>query len=570
MECKRTSGLEAVPDVAFGPGGVLPVRRAMHTARIVVRFGLGSFLHLMGLDRYRPLGRRAGRIDASAQGLGIPVRVRLALEEIGPAGVKIGQALAARADLLPPEYIVELRKLQDEVPPFPFEAARAVIEQELGCPVEEYFAEIDPTPVAAASLSQVHRARRHDGREVAVKVQRPEVRHLIEQDLQIMNFATGFAQRSSEWCRDNDVVSWAAEFAHILRTELDFTREGRNTDRLRESLADRPYIVVPRVHWDLTARRLLVMDFVDGVTPKDDERVEALGVDRPRLAQRFAAVMFEQVTEEGFFHADPHAGNLKVLADGRIALLDAGHVDFAGRDLRDHILSLLQALLEGDSRGLVNVLTAVGVVSARTDLAALRLDVDKTVARFAPTRSGGFAFAEALDALFGLLVKHGMRVPATFASLLRALVITQGVCLLLDPQFDAWAATAEALKSMVKHRLRPHEVFSVLQGSLREWGYYAKTLPRQLSDLLLRTQAGGTRIRLELEHMDRYLHRLDIMINRLSFAVVVAAIIVGSASILGSERASSAIGSPLALGFAAVGGFMGLWLLYSIVRSGRL
>jgi ubiquinone biosynthesis protein len=535
----------------------------------VVRFGFAHLLHMFGLDRFRP-APRTGKIDAATRGLEPPVRVRLLLEELGPAGVKIGQALASRADLLPPEYIAELRKLQDEVPPFPFEAARAVIEQELGCPPEEYFAEIDPVPVAAASLSQVHRARRHDGREVAVKVQRPEVRQQIEQDLQLLSLAAREAQRRSEWCRDNDVISWAAEFSHILRAELDFTREGQNTDRLRESLVDTPHVVVPRVHWDLTAHRLLVLDFVAGVTPKDAAGLDALGVDRPRLAQRFAAVMFKQVTQEGFFHADPHAGNLKVLADGRIALLDAGHVDYAGRDLRDHILALLQALVEGDSRGVVNVLTAVGVISARTDLASVRLDVDKMVAQFAPTRTGGFAFAEALDSLFGLLVKHGVRVPATFASLLRALMITQGVCLMLDPQFDAWVASSEAVQSMLRRRLRPHELFAVLQGSVREWGYYAKTLPRQLSDLILRTQAGGTRVRLEIEHIDRSLHRLDIMVNRLSFAVVVAAIIIGSATILASARASAAIGNPLALGFAAIGGLMGLWLLYSIIRSGRL
>lgn len=544
-------------------------RRGAHVALIVARFGFAHVLHMFGLDRFLP-GPRGGKIDAATRGLTPPVRARLLLEEIGPAGVKIGQALASRADLLPPEYIVELRKLQDEVPPFPFAAARAVIEQELGCPPEEYFAEIDPVPVAAASLSQVHRARRHDGRVVAVKVQRPEVRQQVEQDLQILAFAAGMAQRHNDWCRENDVVSWAAEFSHILRAELDFTREAQNTDRLRESLADVPYIVVPKVHWDLTAHRLLVLDFIEGVTPKDETELAALGIDRPRLAQRFASVMFEQVAQEGFFHADPHAGNLKVLPDGRIAMLDAGHVDFAGRDLRDHIFTLMQAMVEGDSRGLVNVLTSVGVVSARTDLAGLRLDVDKMVARFAPTRSGGFAFAEAVDALFALLVKHGVRVPATFASLLRAVMITQGVCLMLDPQFDAWAATSQAVQSVMRQRLKPHEMFSVLQGSVREWAYYAKTLPRQLSDLLLRTQAGGTRVRLELEHIDRSLHRLDIMVNRLSFAVVVGAIIIGSGTILASERATAAIGNPLALGFAAAGGLMGLWLLYSIIRSGRL
>lgn len=570
VECQRTSKSD-LTEVAFTPpGGGLPVRRAMHTAGIVVRFGLGSFLHLAGLDRYRPPGRRAGRVDASTRSLAIPVRLRLALEEIGATGIKIGQALAARGDLLSYEYIVELRKLQDEVPPFPYEAARTVIEQELGCPLEEYFAEFDPVPVAAASLSQVHRGRRHDGRVVAVKVQRPEVRHLVEQDLQILTFAAGVAQRTSEWCRENDVIAWAAEFTNILRTELDFTREGRNTDRLREMMAEHPDILVPKVHWDLTARRLLVMDFVEGCTPKDEEALVAMNLDRPRLAQRFAATMFEQVTEEGFFHADPHAGNLRVLPDGRIALLDAGHVDFAGRGLRDHMLTLLQALMEGDSRGVVNVLTAVGVVSARTELPALRLDIDKMMARFAPSRSGGFALAETLDALSGLLLRHSIRVPATFASLMRAITIAMDVCVALDPNFDAWAATAEALKSMVKHRLRPNQIYAQVQGSVREWLFYARNLPRQLSDLLLRTQSGGTRVRLDIEQMDRLLHRSDIMVNRLSFAVVVAAIIVGSSNIIASEQAASGFSEQVAVGFAVAGGVMGLGLLYSIIRSGRL
>ncbi len=545
------------------------VRRAVHIAGIVARFGFADVLHSLGLDRFLH-APRAGQVDAATRGLERPVRLRLALEEIGPTGVKIGQALSARPDLLPHEYIVELRKLQEEVPPFAFSAARALLEQELGCALEERFAEFDPVPVAAASLSQVHRARLHDGTQVAVKVQRPEVRAQIEQDLAILTFVAREAERRSEWCRNNDIVSWAGEFAHILRAELDFAREGHNTDRLREQMAEYDSIVVPRVFWELTSRRVLVTEYVEGCSPNDEAGLTALGVDRARLARRFAEVMFKQVTEQGFFHADPHAGNLKVLPDGRIALLDAGHVDFAGQEVRDHMLSLFEALLEGDSRGVVNVLTLVGVISPRTDLPSLRLDVDKTVARFVPSRQVPFGLAEVMDAIFGLLIKHSIRLPATFASLLRAVVIAQGVCLQLDPDFDPWAATGDAVRAMLSNRLRPHHLLAGLHSSLREWTFYLRALPRQLSDLMLRAQAGGPRMRLELEHVDRHLHRLDIMVNRLSFAIVVAAFIIASATILSSERALAALGNPLALGFVAAGVFMGLWLLYSIVRSGRL
>lgn len=544
-------------------------RRVVHIAGIVARFGFEDVLQRLGLAGYLQRRRRS-RLDAATAQLARPVRLRLALEEIGPAGIKIGQALSTRADLLSDEWIAELRKLQDEVPPFPFAAAQAVVEQELGGPLSQFFAEFDPVPVAAASLSQVHRAKRQDGRDVAVKVQRPEVRQQVEQDLFILNLAAREATHYIDWAKENDVVGWATEFGHILRGELDFTREAANTDRLRQDLADTPELTVPGVHWDLTAHRVLTLDFIEGVSPNDEQGLVRLGLDRVQVAREFALAMFRQVTGSGFFHGDPHAGNLKLLSDGRIALLDCGHVDYAGRELREQILAMMQSLLEGDSRGVVNVTVSVGVISSRTDLSALRLDVDKLIARFAPAGPGVFALAEVMDALLGLLVKHAIRVPATFASLVRAVVITQGVCFQLDPQFDAVGFLRQAVQEQLRQRFSPHRMFSVLQSSWREMAYLGRALPRQLSDLIMRTQAGGTRVRLEIEHIDRHMHRMDIMVNRLSFAIIVAAIIMASASILSSAQASQAIANPVALVFAAIAGFMGLWLIYSIIRSGRL
>ena len=221
-------------------------RRAVHVAGIIARYGFSEVLHSVGLGRL--IHRKATEAAEAARGLGGPMRLRLALQEIGPTGIKIGQALATRSDLLPHEYVEELRKLQDAVPPFSFEAARALLEEDLGQPLESLFAEFDPVPLAAASLSQVHRARRHDGRDVAVKIQRPEVHMQIEQDLGLLFFVAREAQHYSDWARENDVVGWAAEFAHILRTELDFTHEASNMDRMRQDLASNEVIVIPRTH----------------------------------------------------------------------------------------------------------------------------------------------------------------------------------------------------------------------------------------------------------------------------------------------------------------------------------
>ena len=568
MEQRRRSGPRS-PEKYYQwrtPGSVWT--RAAQVAGIIARYGFSEAVHSVGLGRL--LQRKETGQAKETEDLAGPARLRLALEEIGPTGVKIGQALATRPDLLPPDYVKELRKLQDAVPPFSFEAAQAVLEEELGEPLGAMFAEFDPQPVAAASLSQVHRARRHNGRWVAVKVQRPEVRKQIEQDLGILSFVAREAQRYSDWARENDVVGWAAEFAHILRSELNFAHEANNMDRMREELAANTVILVPRTHRDLTTSRILTMDYVEGVSPNDAEAMDELGVDRATLAKQFVTSMFEQVTGRGFFHADPHGGNLLVQTDGRIALLDFGHVDFAGRELREYVVQLLGSLVEGDSRGVVNVMVAIGAVSSRTNMSALRLDVDKTVARYAPSGFSPYAFSEAVDALMGLLVKHGIRVPATFASLLRAIVITQGVSLQLDPNFDSWAFTADTMRQESFQRLAPHHLFATLQSSAREWTHYLRVLPRQVSDLLLRAQAGGTQVRIQWENADRHLHRLDIMVNRLSFAVVVAAIIVASANMLCSVHASEVIGSPFVTVFAAVGALMGLWLLYSVIRSGRL
>lgn len=545
------------------------LRRAIAIAGVFTRFGFAHVLQSAGLSRFlaRP---RQGKIDAATQGLALPVRLRLALEEIGATGIKVGQVLSTRGDLLPPDFITELRKLQDEVPPFPGEEAQALLEEELGGPIAQFFAEFDPQPVAAASLSQVHRARRCAGTEVAVKIQRPEVRQQIETDLVILSFAAREAQRYSDWCRENDVVGWAEELAHLLRAELDFTREAGNLERLHKQLQEHTGVTAPRVHWDLTTGRVLTMDFIEGVSPNDEAGLAAVQQDRTEIARRFALSMFRQVTEEGFFHGDPHAGNLKVLRDGRLAFLDCGHIDFAGRELREQMVAMLQALLEGDSRGVVNVLTAVGVISPRTDLPSLRLDVDKLVARYTPDVSSPLSLAEAMDVLLGLLVKHSIRVPATFASLVRALIITEGVCLQLDPHFKAREVSREAVNELVHERLRPRHLFSDLSSLAREWHHHLCTLPRQISDLLLQAQAGGTKLRVEIDQLNKPLHRLDVMVNRLAFAIVVAAMVLAAAVMISSEQAVVMLGTPLALAFGGIGVFMGLWLFYSILRSGRL
>lgn len=546
------------------------MRRGGYVAAVFARFGFGSVLHALGLDRFLRRVDKDRKPDAATAGLELPVRLRLAMQEIGPTAVKVGQALSSRPDLLPLQYVAELRQLENQMPAFSFEQARAIIEEELGAPLEELFAEFNPQPLAAASLSQVHQAQLPDGRKVAVKVQRPEVQEVVETDLTIMRWAARQAQRYSEWCRDNDVVGWAEELAYILRLQLNFIREAHNTERLREVLADDPRAVVPQVFEDYTARRVLTLQLIEGFNIRDEQALTQTGLDRTVLALNFAELMLHQVLEAGYFHADPHAGNLLVQADGRIAFVDCGHIGTAGRELRDSMLTMLTAILANDTAEMVNIFADIGVISEKTDLRLLRLDVDKYLSRYLGARGGDIMLAELIDSLMQMVLTHQIRMPAAWVSLLRAMTITEGVCLELDPEFDFEGLAWRISRRLLAKRLRPPSLLAELGKVSRDIAHYALQLPRQLSELLLRAQAGGLTTKVEVSVSERPLRRLSMMVNRLTFGLIVAALILASAQLLSSQYAVELIGRSLAIAVAILGTLMGLWLLYAIIRSGRL
>jgi len=565
-----SSGKESTDARSLGTWASAWVRRAGYVAAVFARFGFASALHGLGLDRFLRRVKEDTTPDTATAGLELPVRLRLALQEIGPTAIKVGQALSSRPDLLPLTYIQQLRQLQDQVPPFPFDQARAVIEEDLQAPLEELFAEFDPQPRASASLAQVHKAVLPTGQEVAVKVQRPDVQELVETDLTTMHWAARQAQRYSQWARDHDVVGWVEELAHILRGELNFIREAHNTQRLREVLADDPRAVVPAVFEDYSSRRVLTLEMIEGISINDEPGLAASGLDRTELARNFTQLMLNQVMEEGFFHADPHGGNLLILPDGRIAFLDCGHVGTAGRQLRNSMLQMLLAVLAGDTTEMVNVVTSVGIISEDTDLRRLRVDIDKYLSRYRGMRGGDLQLREVIDDLMQLLFTHQIQVPPTWVSLLRAVTITEGVCLQLDPEFDFEELAWQVSRRLLARRLRPSSLAAELGQLTRDVGHYALMLPRQLSELLLRAQSGGMKLKVDVSTTEKPLRRLSTMVNRLAFSLIVAAIIIASAQVLSSEHAIGLISTPVAVVFAVIGAFMGLWLLYSIIRSGRL
>jgi ubiquinone biosynthesis protein len=543
------------------------VRRASQAVAILGRFGFSWVLHELEI---LPRPRRS-RVDEAVARLEMPERLREALEELGPTAIKLGQVLASRADIISEPYVRELRQLQDHVPASPPEEVRQVLREELGAEVEEVFAEFEAEPRASASIAEVHFARLHDGSPVAVKVQRLHVAEMMETDLDVILWAARQAERSITWAADNHVHDVAQEFAHSLRQELDFLVEGHNTDRLRKNLAAEENAYLPKVYWELCSRRVLVVEWVEGAKVGEPEQLEQFAVDAPEAAKSLASLLIRQIMRDGYFHGDPHAGNVLFVGGDKVAFLDCGNAVAVDRSVRDNLVSLLLASLSEDAQECTDYLLALGVVGDRTDTQQLANDIGRMLSYYTGFQSSAqVGLGHLLDQMLALVLRHGVRMQPSLAAIAKSLIVVEGICLELDPEFDSQALVRQEVQQLMLQRLAPSRLLADLIRVVRSTNRYAGLLPRQINQVLQRMQAGGVSIRMVHENLEQPLHRLDLMINRIAFALVVSAVIMSSTNLVTSSMGVNPIGRWMTVIYMAIGLVLGGWLLFSILRSGRL
>jgi ubiquinone biosynthesis protein len=546
--------------------GVRHLRRFQQIAQILARHGFGELLDLLGAAPVFPLARALRRRPS----LGPPQRLRMALEELGPTFVKLGQVLSTRPDLLPPAYIAELARLQDTVPPEPWEPVRAQLEAELGAPVEEVFATLDPEPIAAASLAQVHAATLPDGAEVVVKVQRPDIEATINVDLDILADVARLLQTRTPLGELYDLPGIVEEFAATLRAELDFYREGHNADRFRANFADEPYLYIPKVYWDYTTRRVLVMERIRGIKIDDIAALDAAGYDRYRIGLHAARMVIKEVLEDGFFHADPHPGNFFVMPGEVIGAMDFGMVGYLSRRTRTDLVRLYIAAVQLDEEAVVDQLVRMGVVGGAVDRMGLQHDIGRLLRKYAGLPLKAIRARDMVEEAMPIAFRHHLRLPSELWLLGKTLAMMEGVGLKLVPDFDMFAVSRPYVQRFMREMASPRAWMPSLIRGVGDWAQLLDMLPRTGMQLLTRAERGELEVSLRHQELGRALVYLDRLANRLALSILLAALIVGLALLVPAfhlaER-GGLITALVILGFA-LASLLGLWLVISILRSG--
>lgn len=531
-------------------------KRIAEIAAVLVRFGVDDIAIRLGLGGLLPK-RRGRALHADAESLSQPERLRLAIESLGPTFIKLGQILSTRADLLSPEWITELEKLQSDVAAEPWEAIRAQVEEDLGASPDTVFLSFAHTALAAGSIAQVHRATLHDGTDVVVKVRRAGLRPLVEADLRLLSHAAGLVE--AQWpefarYRPREILN---HLGAAMGEELDLAAEGRNCEAVAQNLAAMERIKIPRIFSEWSSERLLVQEYIDGIVPNDHAALNAAGLDGRELARTGTAAFLRMALVDGLFHADPHPGNLRALPGNRVAFIDFGMVGRLGARRREQLLMLVTAIVENSGERVAALLMEW---SGAADIYLTRLEAacDIFVARHGvpPLRLG-----EAITDFMALAREHDLALPADLALLFKALITADGVMRSLDPDFDALAVAGPIVQEEMIGHYRPGALMGKGKSLALDFAGLAAEAPSLLRLLALRLRQGRIAAEVELKGLDRIGADIRWAATRIAVAIVTAAFALGLAPRL-LDYGPALFGIPVTalLGIAVILGGVA-WLL---------
>ena len=540
---------------------------------ILIKYGFGDLLEMLKLDQYLEVGLQviSGKRAARVERLTRPQRLRMAFEELGPTYIKLGQILSTRPDLVPVAFIKELSKLQDDVPSFPFSDIQKLIQSEFGTSAAELFDQLDERPLASASIGQVHRAILSDGEAVAVKFQRPGIRKIIEVDLEIMLHLATLAERHIEDLALHRPVKIVKEFARTLEKEIDYKNEATNMERAARHFLDDPKVYIPKVFWEVTTSRVLSTEFIDGIKISDTEALNDAGLDKKQITARGADLVLKQVFSHGFFHADPHPGNIFVLPNNVICLLDFGMAGVIDRQTREDFVDLVDSIVHQNEARAAQVLLRLTSWEEEPELRALEREVADFMGRHLYKPLKDIEVGKLLHQLLELATNFRLRIPPDIFLMMKAISTVEGVGRLLDPDFDMIARATPFIKQAKYDRFQPQRIAGDVYDLASKLLLFMQQFPKDLLDLASLVRRQKLSIQIEHRGLEKMLATHDQISNRISFSIVIAALIVGSALIVISATPPLIYGISLIgiIGFLAAA-IMGIWLLVAILKKGKL
>lgn len=538
---------------------------------VLVRHGMGNFVQRVGLargiERVEELLHVQSRLEIEQ--MDSAVRMRRVLEELGPTFIKFGQVLATRVDLFPPEWIAEFEKLQNEVPPLPFTHMLPEVETALGCDVYEIFDEIDFEPIGSASIAQVHRARLKSGEDVVLKIRRPNIVTKIDADLRILRHVAALTEFEFPDARRYQPVRIAEEFARSLKRELNFASEARNMERFTQNFAGHDEVVIPRVWRDLTSERLCVQSYLGGIAGNQLAAATEAGLDRKVLAARGADAVLKMVLIDGYFHADPHPGNVKYLPGNRLGFLDFGMVGRLPHQRRDQIVNLLAALSQRNESDILNVLME-WTGDAVVDEDQLGADIADFMFNYENLPLKDIQVSALLNDVARIMREHEIMLPPDLTLLFKALISLEGFGRQLDPDFQMIQHLTPFVKEVLIARYHPKNLLKRGREGMVEALHLIGGLPRDIGRLIRQARRGTLKIDLDLKRLDHFGAQLTRSSNRLTMGIVTGSLIIGSSIVMTVNAGPMLFGLP-AFGFLGylLAFFNTVWLILSIWVSGK-
>jgi len=551
-------------------------------SRTLIKYGLAD-IWARFFRKGPPTGDANEPVPEGMQRIPSPGRIRQALEDLGPSFIKLGQLMSTRADIFPPAYIDEFRKLQDSVAPFPFRQARRVVETELKRPLSEVFADFDPEPQGAASVAQVHKARLYSGENVAVKIIRPGIDRTIQKDIRLMYYFAGKLEKWFDVARLLGAVNLVQEFERTIFRELDMYIEAGSIEKFVSLFEDSEEIHIPRVHWDYTTRAVLVMEHIDGCKMDQIEAITAFGIDPREIAMIGLRSFSRQLMEFGFFHADPHPANTIVMPDGRVSLVDFGITGYIDEAMMHQIANLFLGYAEHDYDLIMEALEAAGLFGGLSlDQDAFRRDLMEISEPFYGRSLQSVSVRDVYDQVIHLVLTYRIRLPRNLLLLLKTFIQAEALGKILNSNANILEVTRPYAEKLVQKGYDTQKLFKSLGRETRTLGQYARRMPRYVNDILRQAASGEYQLEFRHRGFENFDRKLERGINRLTMGAVISASTIAASLILNSSQKvmefelpffghpTLSITSVLGITGYVIATILGIWLIVSIFRSGRM